>query len=89
LTQRKSARTPFVNKEAAKLGDNFSLSIIGNKKVLKGDKGIMVVKELRLLCKLIDSAQKSLPARRLSNMEHGRLHFVQFLMYFQNLSKLS
>jgi len=45
-----------VNKEAVKLGENFSLSIIGNKKVLKGDKGVLVVKELRLLCKLIDNA---------------------------------
>lgn len=38
------------------MADNFSLSIIGNKKVLKGEKGLMVVKELRLLCKLIDNA---------------------------------
>ena len=77
-------------KEITKQAENFSLlSIIGNRKVIKGEQGLMVVKELRLLCKLIDNAQKGLPVKRQSNVEHGRLHFIQFLMYFQNLSKLS
>lgn len=65
------------------------MSILGNKKVLKGDKGILIVKELRLLCKLVDNAQKNLPVSRTSLSDHEKLHFVQFIMYFQNLSKLS
>jgi len=41
------------------------------------------VKEMRLLCKYVDVAQKNCAIKNAS--EHGMLHFIQFVMYFQQM----
>jgi len=49
------------------------LSIAGNKKLLKGEKGLVIFKELRLFCKLVENIQKSMMT---TQTEHSKVHFI-------------
>ena len=72
----------------------------GNKKVLRGEKGAAMIKEIRLLMAYIDQAQHAVrqghqatrpPASPapLQQEGSGYAHFVQFVMYFQRLDRTS